>query len=244
MDTQSIKNQEIIGELVEREVGTCLTSMVNYILNKSWEDSDAPFSYDDIENNYVNNTKEIEELEEEIESIENRIEEIEDEILCCQVEIDNRREKIEEIEDEILSLEEGIRELNATQGGIGTGDLAKEKEEYREEQELVNNELKDLEKTQEKNEITLQEEQEELESLLEKIKELEEEQEEPQEIYEWWTVSSWLLDKLKEYGEPVIEYENLWGRTTTGQSIKLDWVIGQIALDLEILEGQKHDWSK
>ena len=53
---------------------------------------------------------------------------------------------------------------------------------------------------------------------------------ESQEIYEWWIVNEWLLDKLEEKGEPVLrtDYGNWWGRTTTGQAIMLDWVIAVI----------------
>lgn len=48
------------------------------------------------------------------------------------------------------------------------------------------------------------------------------------EVYEWWKVSSLLLDKLAEQGEVVIRDFNLWGRGTTGQSIILDSVITEI----------------
>ena len=73
-----------------------------------------------------------------------------------------------------------------------------------------------------------------------------ESEKEPQEVYEWWFVSEWLFEKLKEQGEVVIDsrYGYLWGRCTTGQAILLDGVIGRIAENLEILEGQKNDWSK
>ena len=68
----------------------------------------------------------------------------------------------------------------------------------------------------------------------------------PQEIFEWWIVSRFLYDKLKDKGCPVLEWENnyYWGRCTTGQAILLDWVISEICSEMEILEGQKYDWSK
>ena len=37
---------------------------------------------------------------------------------------------------------------------------------------------------------------------------------------------------------------NVWGRGSTGQAILLDWVVAQIAIEMEILEGQANDWSK
>ncbi|KAK2245412.1 hypothetical protein XC29_00725 [Clostridioides difficile] len=75
------------------------------------------------------------------------------------------------------------------------------------------------------------------------IEELECEQDEPHEIYEFWIVSEWLCNKLKELGEVVIPSENIWGRGCTGQSISLDYVISKICEDMEILEGQKYEWT-
>lgn len=67
---------------------------------------------------------------------------------------------------------------------------------------------------------------------------------EPQEIYEWWAVSSHLYEKLRDLGEPVIDTGScyVWGRTTTGQAILLDYAITQICSDMEILEGQANEW--
>lgn len=52
----------------------------------------------------------------------------------------------------------------------------------------------------------------------------------PKEIYEWWIVTDWLLDKLEAHGEAVLrtDYGEWWGRTCTGQSIVLDSVIEDI----------------
>jgi predicted RNA-binding Zn-ribbon protein involved in translation (DUF1610 family) len=70
--------------------------------------------------------------------------------------------------------------------------------------------------------------------------------EEPQEVYEWWAVTPWFGDKLKENGEIVIESycKSYWGRCATGQAVSLDEVIGRIAFDMKILKGQEHDWSE
>jgi len=53
---------------------------------------------------------------------------------------------------------------------------------------------------------------------------------EPQEIFEWWIVSTYLYRKLKDKGEPVLEWgnNNYWGRTCSGQAIMLDGVISEI----------------
>lgn len=54
------------------------------------------------------------------------------------------------------------------------------------------------------------------------------------EVYEHWIVSSWLARKLAEKGEITgdVMGMTLWGRTTTGQSIYMDWVIKQIAKEV------------
>ena len=69
--------------------------------------------------------------------------------------------------------------------------------------------------------------------------------ENPQEVYEWWAVTNWLGDKLKERGEVVIEGWGhwYWGRGNTGQGIALDGVISSICYGMEILEGQKYSWE-
>ena len=73
----------------------------------------------------------------------------------------------------------------------------------------------------------------------------EEPETEPQEIYEYWIVSPWLGEKLRDKGEPVLERWSgwIWGRTCTGQAILLDSVISSICYDMGILEGQPHEWK-
>ena len=69
--------------------------------------------------------------------------------------------------------------------------------------------------------------------------------EEGDEIYEWWAVSCWFGEKLKAQGCCVIESygKYLWGRRATGQAIALDGVVGRIAYEMGILDGQKYDWG-
>ena len=58
--------------------------------------------------------------------------------------------------------------------------------------------------------------------------------EEELEIYEYWAVSEWLAEQLEEQGEIIFEYLdfNVWGRQYTGQAIKMDEVIENIAKKL------------
>jgi hypothetical protein len=54
------------------------------------------------------------------------------------------------------------------------------------------------------------------------------------DVFEYWIVTSWLADKLRKHNECVtaIGYQHIWSRTTTGQSIKLDQVIIDLAREL------------
>jgi hypothetical protein len=67
------------------------------------------------------------------------------------------------------------------------------------------------------------------------------------DIYEHWIVTDFLADKLEDRGEKVLRDffgMTVWCRPTTGQAILLDHVISEICEDMEILEGQKNDWSR
>ena len=51
------------------------------------------------------------------------------------------------------------------------------------------------------------------------------------EIYEFWSITEWLAEKLEEKEEITFEYLDfiVWGRQATGQAILLDGVIQDIA---------------
>ena len=63
------------------------------------------------------------------------------------------------------------------------------------------------------------------------IENFREEGHDEKEIYEWYLVSDWFIDKLREKNEPVIDndYGEYWGRCCTGQAIYLDYVIQELA---------------
>lgn len=81
-------------------------------------------------------------------------------------------------------------------------------------------------------------------SLIDKaLREFNELDTESQEIYEWWAVSDYLFDKLKDKGYPVVDAGScyVWGRITN-QAILLDYVITEICAEMGILEGQENAW--
>lgn len=53
------------------------------------------------------------------------------------------------------------------------------------------------------------------------------------EVYEWYLVSDWFLNRLREINEPVIDndYGEYWGRCGTGQAICLDHNIQELAYE-------------
>jgi nucleoid DNA-binding protein len=67
----------------------------------------------------------------------------------------------------------------------------------------------------------------------EEIQEIRDNGEDQQEVFEHWLCSDWLIEKLKEQNEPILEtdFETWWGRTCTGQSIYLDHNIQELAYE-------------
>lgn len=58
---------------------------------------------------------------------------------------------------------------------------------------------------------------------------------EPREPYEWYAVSQYLYDRLKEQDEVVVNPGGglfIWGRCTTGQYVYMDYQIQRFALEL------------
>lgn len=207
----SSKNQRIIDKFVDREVYSNVTDMVEFILQNSYGDAcgEAPFTNDDIENIYVDNSDEIEELNDKLEELNDELEELESEI--------------EELESDLEDVEKEFEEEPY-------------RTELRDDIKYYNEEIK--EKINQRNSLLSN-----IKGLENEVSDLESEQDEPNEVYSWYLVSGWLCDKLKDRGEVVIENENLWGRGSFGQSISLDWVIGDICRQCEILEGQNYSWE-
>ncbi len=54
-----------------------------------------------------------------------------------------------------------------------------------------------------------------------------------QEVYEWYLVSEKAYEKFKQWGDPVIRFQEiyLWGRTCSGQSITVDFYYSPEKID-------------
>ena len=68
-------------------------------------------------------------------------------------------------------------------------------------------------------------------SILDSLQNLDENS----EVLEWWLVTPYMAELLKENGEVIFaDYDCYWGgRTTTGQALYMDWVIQEIARQTE-----------
>lgn len=63
------------------------------------------------------------------------------------------------------------------------------------------------------------------------LREMQDEGADQQEPLEWWFVSKWLYNALRDRNEVVLDsdYGALWGRGTSGQRIAMDSVIEELA---------------
>jgi len=186
-DFNSTKNQEIKSKFVGIHVYAQVNALVEFSLQEGWENSDAPISWEDIEN------------------------------------IWEFPEWHEKIGDDNLDFYGGIHE---------------EHEKFKEE----------FTKLRQRNDDRLDEElidDDRWGEIASEIDDAESDFEtldtEMQEPLEWWLVSNFLARKLNEKGHP--NFEDIWGRTTSGQAILLDHVISEICWDMEILEGQSNEWK-
>lgn len=131
----------------------------------------------------------------------------------------NHSEEIGELEEEINELEDRVMDLEL-------------------EMEDLDNDLSEIDDDDEDYQSSLQEKmddayqeyksaKEKIEELKDRMSDLECKESQPQEVYEWWLVTDWLGENLKELGEPILdsEYGTWWGRTCTGQAISIDYTM-------------------
>lgn len=226
-NVHSNTNQEILRELVNREVIMCGTDIVEYSLRNCYNTTDAPFTLEDIENYYRRVCPkcncDLEEIDKDELEVEHKwiceecgeyFDTKEDAINCCYANEEDR----EELEESDIIREAWVCPFCEY--------------EYDTEEEAKDCSCHDRETLYKCTSCD--------KYVLESYTE-----EDTNEAYEWWFVSGWFANKLLEHGEMVIQNgHNVWGRGGTGQAILLDWVVAQIAIEMEILEGQANDWSK
>jgi hypothetical protein len=118
-----------------------------------------------------------------------------------------------------------------------------DKNNFLAEFERLEQETEELFEAEEISEVT---KDKNLEAIQEAKEEIEALETEPAEVYEWWLVSDYLGEKLRQEGQVILEDGNnfYWGRQTTGQAILLDGVISRITSGMEILDGQPNSWAK
>lgn len=187
---------------VSDNIISLMNSEVEYILNKSYEDHEAPFTWDDVENQYTfNYERAIEDILNAFESVPYNS--IEYDTIYKNIDEDDQ-ESINEFLD-IMNVED--EDLNECSFGF-LYDKIKDKLEEMDEDEIkvfINNNY---------NILGLDDS----------------EYDEHQEVYQWFKVSSWLCDELNTHDEVVISSYNYWGRCTYGQSIELDGIMHYIFL--------------
>ena len=114
----SSKNQEIKRKFVEREVIACQSMLVEELINKKIDG----FSYEDVENFFIDNSDKIDELKEKIEELENQVTEIEEELeeneetnTLDNSLIADRNSQVKNLQKEIETIESNIEELENEQ---------------------------------------------------------------------------------------------------------------------------------
>lgn len=208
-DSWSVKNQRIIDRLIEREVYCCMTSEVEYMLSKVWDnDEDNPFDendYDAIMLPYCPECEQTYGFE------ETTVDELNDEDFETDVGLND---ETDELEDGFLCPICGFwhKTVDGARKCCGVDET--------------------VYKCIECGKLCNEDEYEQLDTK-------------PEEVYEWWAVSKWFGEKLKEQGCVVIESwgKSYWGRCTTGQSISLDGCIVNIAKSMQILDGMENEWN-
>lgn len=187
---------------VNDNIISSMNEEVEYILNKSHEDNNAPFTWEDVENQIsFNYEKAIDDILRAFEDVPYY--NIDDDTLYKDIEEDDQ-ENINEFLDMVGIDDEDLKECSF--GFLY--DKIKDKLE-----ELDEDDIKEL--VQDNYNILGLDESD---------------YDEHQEVYQWFLVSSWLCDELNEAGEVVISSHNYWGRGTYGQSIELDGVMHDIFL--------------
>ena len=207
--------QEELSRFVDNNVIYCVSTLVDDLFEKEM------ISYDDIENLYC--YEEIcneqgkyvqfysnDELESEKERVQDMLDTLDDDIACAEGNIEDLEYDLDMLKADISENGDGPTKAQAEQIEDLEGKLDEAHCHITSLQDFYAN----------------------LEAYQDRLEDIEEE---PQEIYEWWIVDSWFAKKLAAKGQAILtcDYFTAWGRTCTGQSIHLDYVIEEIYKELQ-----------
>ena len=233
-EMHSSPNQDICGRLVDREVLACVSGEYSDLMRAFYETQDIGIDPYDFEN--------LNRFEVDLSKFSGNIFEGSN---CERIDrIDELREEYEDRQDRLAELTEKLEEIRGNlaldEELAETDDPAYSEEEKQEAAKAIPGWKKRIDAYN----GAIFALSDMMDALLEDIDALEGAEDYQQEIFEYWIVSSWFAKKLDAEGEPVYYgFNNIWGRTCTGQAIKLDYVIGKIAADMEILDGQRNAWN-
>lgn len=194
--------QEIAHRYISNHYFSLDNCVVNYILNKSWEDQETPFSWDDLTNHHRFGQIEIGGYWKEV------TEEERDELI----------EKFDHLVDRWYDYKEDV--LQARIDDLEEEQLDADDQEYDRLEALIKPLQSRYEEAGKKHD--------DLDSTLDNLRALECDEE--HEIYQWFKVDRDTACSLDELGEPILNGD-YWGRGACGQSITLDHCIQKIAFN-------------
>lgn len=245
----STENQRIKGKFVSMHVHANVGGMVEFILKSEhqFHHDDIPFVFDDITNAQYyeidGDQFSYQELNDHIESLKEKAETLEDKLLETEDQKENIENGLEDLKNQNLETwleEDGYHKDKSKAENLEAifGKLDK-LEPLETLIELTQGKLAQAEKA-------IEDLEQAIEETMQDIDLARDAEDDPKysEIYEWYIVSSFLCEKLEAIGECTIDHENLWGRCTTGQAILLDYCIGRICAEMEILDGQQYAWNE
>jgi hypothetical protein len=224
--------QDAVQSFVGQNINTCSTHLVDWVLSIAYDHDDAPFTYEDIENNTPTGVVDLQGIgwvhltEEERDDMLERYQYL--------------RDKAEDVAEDALSKAKTLQEIadDAADAAFDDSDFAvalNNPDFYGSDFDAAfaataaaskaENAAADYSARAEKFSEHVYDRFVGICDTLESM-----DFDDYPEIYEWWDCDSWLLARLGERGKCILD-NTYWGRCTTGQSIMLDHVIVEIYKD-------------
>lgn len=195
----------MITEKIKATIARIVANEIIYCVTSLVEDllSNDLVVWDDVENIYINHTDKIGELSDLLDDLND--------------EVDNNQDALKELKTDSNDTK---REIDEADNSYTADDM-----------DVLYSTFNNIQNRIVANVLELGHLQEQIQDVSSEISVLTEEQETPQEALEWWIVTDWMYEKLKEMNEIVLacDYFKVWGRGTSGQSIEIDTVIEELA---------------